>query len=103
MSVANLGLGLTSVFVLPLKWSMVADEWIWGWNSLMGVLRELGGVPQILFEAGAAVFVVTCGLVVKWVTTVLVLPVVRFDVTIVLGDLASNKVSLVLREAPGGL
>ena len=81
----------------------LADEWILGCNSLMGVLTELAGAPQTLFETGVAVFVVTGGLVIKWVMAVFLLPVVRFDVTTVLGELASNKVSLVLREAPGGL
>ena len=85
----------------------------------MGVFRcvitRLAGVLIAWFEVGehvismadfslgmTSVFVLPSGLVTKWVTVVFVLPVVRFEVTMVIEELATNKVLLVLREALGG-
>ena len=81
ISIADFGLRVTSVFVLPGKCSLLADEWTLGCNSLMGVLTELAEAPQTLFEAGSAVFVVTGGLVIKWLMAVFVLPMVLFEFT----------------------
>ena len=96
-----LSIRMTSMFVLPLKWSLLTDEWRLVCDSFIGVLTELAGVPQTLFEARDALFVVTEDLVIKWVTSVFALPVVSFEVTIVFVELASSKVSLVFREAHG--
>ena len=41
------GFGLTSIFVFPWKWSMLANTWISGSASLMGVLQSCQGFHKL--------------------------------------------------------